>query len=158
MRPLSGSAGTIASVSSFELGGLDPLRARSLIPFGIYQPVNCDDHAPRHQAARDCERDHKQSDITPGEDIEHASPRGNPGRITVNRRLGSSAGYVSGLDIDLFGERGGTRTRDPMIKSFLRRCYCNLIRPTKPGNIGQVSHPVIGSPTLFHLRCNLIAI
>ena len=81
---------------TFEPKGLDPLGAFSLIPVGIYQSVDCEDHAPRHQAARDCERDHEQGDIAPSEVFEHAKPRRNPGLITVIRRLGSYVGSNAG--------------------------------------------------------------
>jgi hypothetical protein len=49
----------------------------------------------------------------------------------------------------LLGERGGTRTRDPMIKSFILRPHGLLVRPILAENIGQLRHPVIGCVTVF---------
>jgi len=80
---------SVGSLDTFELERLDPLCARSLIPVGIDQPVDCDNHAPGHEAARNCERDHEEGDIAPSEVFEHAKPRQNPGLITHIRRLGS---------------------------------------------------------------------
>ena len=66
---------SVGSLDTLELEVLDPLCARSLIPVGIDQAVDCDNHAPCHEAARNCERDHEQGDIAPSEVFEHAGPQ-----------------------------------------------------------------------------------
>jgi hypothetical protein len=81
---------SVNPLGAFEPKGLDPLRARSLIPVGINQSVDCDDHAPRHEAARDCERGHEQGDIAIFEHCQN--PSRNLGFITMISRLGSYAG------------------------------------------------------------------